>query len=204
MPEYKKLEKFISEMNTSEDKKIIIEKMKLYKKILIEENTKINLISKTTVQDIDNRHFLDSLQIINLIINKNKSLADIGTGGGLPGIILAIAGCKNVSLVEKQRKKCIFLKKVNKELGLKMRIHNDRVENLLKQKFDYIVSRAFAKIDQILKTTKNISDKKTTFILLKGKTFLDEITVINKKNFNIRYIESITSKESKIVELIYK
>ena len=176
-----RLEKFIIDITPIEKKATILEKINTYKEMLIDENSRINLVSKTTIDDIDNRHFLDSVQLMPLIMNKNKTLLDVGTGAGLPGIILAIAGCKKVNLVEKQSKKCDFLKRVNNQLELEMNIFNSRVEDITSEKFDYIVSRAFAKIDKIITATKNISHKNTKFILLKGKTYLDETKLISKK-----------------------
>ena len=111
--------------------------------MLIDENSRINLVSKTTLDDIDNRHFLDSAQLMPLIMNKNKTLLDVGTGAGLPGIILAIAGCKKVNLVEKQSKKCDFLKRVNSQLELEMNIFNSRVEDIVGEKFDLYTSQDF-------------------------------------------------------------
>ena len=178
-------EKFIIDITPIEKKARILEKINTYKEMLIDENSRINLVSKTTLADIDNRHFLDSAQLMPLIMNKNKTLLDVGTGAGLPGIILAIAGCKKVNLVEKQGKKCDFLKRVNSQLELEMNIFNSRVEDIVGEKFDYIVSRAFAKIDKIITATKNISHKNTKFILLKGKTYLEETKLISKKKFNI-------------------
>jgi 16S rRNA (guanine(527)-N(7))-methyltransferase RsmG len=197
-------EKFIIDITPIEKRARTLEKINTYKEMLIDENSRINLVSKTTLDDIDNRHFLDSAQLMPLIINKNKTLLDVGTGAGLPGIILAIAGCKKVNLVEKQSKKCDFLKRVNSQLELEMNIFNSRVEDIVEEKFDYIVSRAFAKIDKIIIATKNISHKNTKFILLKGKTYLDETKLISKKKFNIKYFDSLTSAESKIIELSYK
>ena len=198
------LEKFIIDITPIEKRSMILEKINTFKEMLIEENSRINLVSKTTLDDIDNRHFLDSAQLMPLIKNKNLSLLDVGTGAGLPGIILAIAGCKKVNLVEKQSKKCNFLKRVNGQLELKMNIINKRVEDIVGEKFDYIVSRAFARIDKIITATKNISHKNTKFILLKGKTYLDETKLISKKKFNVKYFDSLTSAESKIIELSYK
>ena len=197
-------EKFIIDITPIEKRARTLEKINTYKEMLIDENSRINLVSKTTLDDIDNRHFLDSAQLMPLIINKNKTLLDVGTGAGLPGIILAIAGCKKVNLVEKQSKKCDFLKRVNSQLELEMNIFNSRVEDIVEEKFDYIVSRAFAKIDKIIIATKNISHKNTKFILLKGKTYLEETKLISKKKFNIKYFDSLTSAESKIIELSYK
>ena len=204
MLENKNLKNFIFKHYSKEECSIILEKINIYKEMLVDENSRINLISKTTLEDIDNRHFLDSIQLIPLIANRSYSLLDIGTGAGLPGIMLAIAGCDNVYLAEKQTKKCDFLSRVNDKLDLGMNVLNLRAEDIIEKKFDYVVSRAFAKLNKIIAVTKNLTHKKSKFILLKGKTFLDEIKTVNKKRFNINYFDSITSSESKIIELSYK
>jgi 16S rRNA (guanine527-N7)-methyltransferase len=204
MLENKSLIKFINQQFSKSQSSAIIEKINIYKEMLLDENERINLISKTTVDDIEDRHFLDSIQLITLIGNKAHSLVDIGTGAGLPGILLAIGGCKSVYLVEKQAKKCDFLNRVNNKLELDMHIFNLRIEDIDDNKFDYVVSRAFAKLNKIISITKNITHKKSKYILLKGKTYFDEIKSVNKKKFNIRYTDSITSPDSKIIELSYK
>ncbi|MDC0862002.1 16S rRNA (guanine(527)-N(7))-methyltransferase RsmG [Alphaproteobacteria bacterium] len=204
MLDNKSLENFIFNISSFEEGRVILEKIQIYKEMLIDENSRINLISKKTIEDINNRHLLDSVQLMPIINSKQMSLLDVGTGAGLPGIMLAIAGCKNVNLVEKQGKKCEFLKKVNNKLELEMNILNSRVEDIVGQNFNVIIARAFAKIDQIILLTKKISNKNTKYILLKGKTFLDEIQLINISKFNIKYFDSITSAESKIIELSYK
>ena len=204
MLENKSLIKFINQEFSKSQGAIIIEKINIYKEMLLEENERINLISKTTAGDIEDRHFLDSIQLIALIDDKTHSIVDIGTGAGLPGILLAIAGCKSVYLVEKQAKKCDFLNRVNNKLGLDMHILNLRMEDIGDKQFDYVVSRAFAKLNKIISITKKITHKNSKYILLKGKTFLDEIKSVNKKRFNINYIDSITSPDSKIIELSYK
>ena len=79
-----------------------------YKKILIKENESMNLIGKSTINDLDERHLLDCIQIVKYLPHREKSLMDIGTGAGLPGIILSIIGFKNLHLVEKSPKKLFF------------------------------------------------------------------------------------------------
>ena len=87
----------------------ILKKLNEYKKILINENDKMNLIGRSTLENFDQRHLLDCIQIIKYLPNKEKSHLDIGTGAGLPGVILSITGFKNLHLVEKSPKKSTFL-----------------------------------------------------------------------------------------------
>ena len=94
-----------------------------YKKILLDENNKMNLIGKSTVNDFDQRHILDCLQIINHMPNKDKQVMDIGTGAGLPGVLLSIMGYQNLHLVEKSPKKSVFLESCKGHLGLNYKIY---------------------------------------------------------------------------------
>ena len=92
-----------------EDPNKIFSTLMEYKKILLDENNKMNLIGKSTIDDFDQRHILDCLQIINYMPNKDKQVMDIGTGAGLPGVLLSIMGYQNLYLVEKSPKKSAFL-----------------------------------------------------------------------------------------------
>ena len=94
-----------------------------YKKILLDENNKMNLIGKSTIDDFDQRHILDCLQIINHMPNKDKQVMDIGTGAGLPGVLLSIMGYQNLHLVEKSPKKSAFLESCKGYLGLNYKIY---------------------------------------------------------------------------------
>ena len=91
-----------------DDGKLILTKLYEYKKILIKENQNMNLIGKSTLIDLDERHLLDCIQIFKYLPQHEKSVMDIGTGAGLPGIILSIIGFKNLHLVEKSPKKSFF------------------------------------------------------------------------------------------------
>ena len=76
-----------------------------YKKLLLDANQHMNLIGKSTIDDFDQRHFLDCIQIHSYMPDKNKVTIDLGTGAGLPGVLLSIIGYKNLHLVEKIAKK---------------------------------------------------------------------------------------------------
>ena len=104
-------EKLVKYCNDNfEDGKLILNKLFEYKKILIKENEFMNLIGKSTIDDLDERHLLDCIQIVKYLPHYEKSLMDIGTGAGLPGVILSIIGFKNVHLVEKSPKKSSFFR----------------------------------------------------------------------------------------------
>ncbi len=185
--------------NNFENEKQIISKFIEYKKILISENENMNLVGKSTIKDFDQRHLLDCIQITKHMPDKTKKVMDIGTGAGLPGIVLSIIGFKNLHLVEKSPKKSIFLEKCKLRLGLNFSLHNQSISDISGLNIDYITARAFAPISKILSLTKKIIHKKTIYILLKGKNYLSELDVLNDNGYQWETYPSITSKESKII-----
>ena len=184
--------------------KSILTKLTEYKKILIKENETMNLIGKSTVIDLDERHLLDCIQIVKYLPQHEKSIMDIGTGAGLPGIILSIIGFKNLHLVEKSPKKSSFLENCKLRLGLNYVVHNTSISEISNLNVDYITARAFASIEKIISMTKKIINKQTKFILLKGKTYLTELETINPQKYFWEIHPSITSSESKIIVMTAK
>lgn len=168
-------------------------------------NNKYNLISKSSEKDAWQRHILDSAQLVKYIdFKKSGSLSDLGTGGGFPGIVLAIFNENinfHVKLYEKSIVKCIFLKNVVKKLAIKAQIlEGSYIKHEINS--NYITCRAFKKFQQILKISREIAKKPHRLIILKGKNAQDELnkaTMTSK--FEYKLENSITDKESKIVLL---
>ena len=192
-----KLVKFCND--NFDDGKLILNKLSEYKKILIKENEFMNLIGKSTIGDLDERHFLDCIQIVKYLPHYEKSLMDIGTGAGLPGVIMSIIGYENLHLVEKSPKKSSFLEKCKYRLGLNYVVHNKSISEISNLNVDFITARAFASIEKIISMTKKIINKQTKFILLKGKSYLTELETINPQKYFWETHPSITSSESKII-----
>ena len=197
-----KLVKFCD--NNFKDGKSILKKLCEFKKILISENETMNLIGKSTIDDLDKRHFLDCIQIVKHLPHHEKPLMDIGTGAGLPGIILSIIGFKNLHLVEKSPKKSLFLENCKLQLGLNYQVHNKSITEITNLNVDYITARAFASIEKIISVTKSIINKQTKFILLKGRSYLTELEKINPQKYFWETHPSITSNESKIIVMCAK
>ncbi len=172
--------KFANQHNLSSEQVFNFDK---YIEHLILWNSKINLVGKSTLVNPLRSHILDCLQISNNLNNKKLSIVDLGTGAGLPGLVLSIIGFKNVTLVDSNLKKINFLKFVQKELKLPFVIINDRIEKIKKFKFDIIVSRALAKLNMLFFYSLPLSHKKTKLIFLKGKNIDQEITHAKKNWF---------------------
>ncbi len=175
-----------------------------YKKLLLDANRNMNLIGKSTIDDFDQRHFLDCVQIHEHMPEKNKLTADLGTGAGLPGVLLSIIGYKNLHLVEKSPKKSAFLESCKLRLGLDFVIHNQPLAEVSLSNVQYIVARAFAPISKILNFTKQMVTDQSQYVLLKGRSYLEEIKSVSNKSFNWNDFPSITSDESRIIVLQVK
>ena len=138
-------------------------------------NKTTNLVGKSTLINPWNSHIIDSVQITPFIKNKKSSILDLGTGAGLPGIVLTIMGYKNVSVVDSNNKKIKFIKEVQKKLNLNTKVLLTRIENIEKKSYEYLTSRALAKLNKLFTYSQNLSNKDTVLIFLKGKAVNDEI-----------------------------
>jgi len=159
----------------------IISKLLIYKELLIKWNKSFNLTSIKN-REVVTHHFLDCLSIIPFI--KSSSLLDVGTGAGLPGIIIAIVKPDiKVSLIDKVGKKIAFIKRVVPELEIKnIDTYHDRVELLTsEEKYDGIISRAFSNMDDFIKSTKHLIKSQGVWYGMKSKKILnDEMININE------------------------
>ena len=183
-----------------------IEKLNKYKDFLLTSNKSLNLIGKTTENQIFTRHFVDSAQIYDLIEDKSE-IIDLGSGAGFPGILLRILMddkkiTGNITLIDKSSKKCKFLQDLSDKLCLTLKIVNLKIENYKFDKISTVVSRAFKKtIDTIDILLKN-NDKIRNIILIKGKTYQQELEDAKKKyTFDVEKFRSITSDESYILKI---
>ena len=193
------LEKYTKE-NFLDSSEVIV-KLLEYKKLLLEENKNMNLIGKSTIEDFDQRHFLDCLQIHKYMPEKNLLTVDLGAGAGLPGVLLSIVGHKKLHLIEKSPKKSVFLDNCKMRLGLDYTVHSQSLSDVSLSNLQYIVARAFAPITKILDYTKQMVTNQTQYVLLKGKTYLEELNLVNKMKFNWKAYPSITSNESRVIVL---
>jgi len=181
-------------------------KLQKYEKILIDYNKKINLISKSTEKDIYKRHFIDCAQAIDFLDN-NQNLLDLGTGAGFPGVVLKIVSMDfsknlNILLIEKNKKKCVFLNLLKKQLDIDINIINQRYEDFKIIEKHSIITRAFKNIRETIDLTyKNLSNIEN-LIMLKGKNYINEIYEAEKKYmFHVKKYRSLTSEDSYILKI---
>ena len=152
----------------------IISKLLIYKELLIKWNNSFNLTSVKNTE-IVTHHFLDCLAVIPFI--KSSTLLDVGTGAGLPGIVIAIVNPDiKVSLIDKVGKKITFIKRISAELEIKnIETYHDRVELLSsEEKYDGIISRAFSNMEVFIKSTKHLIKSRGVWYGMKSKKILDD------------------------------
>jgi 16S rRNA (guanine527-N7)-methyltransferase len=185
-----------------------ITSLKKYEDILIKANKTLNLIGNSTIKDIWTRHFLDSVQVIDFIDKNNKTLVDLGSGAGFPGLVLAIALKDRkiplkIKLIEKSPKKVKFLKNLINELQLNVEVIN---QNILQEpiKFfdDVFVARAFKPLKIILQLIHNKAKNWKKIFIFLGKTGKNELLQASK-SWDIEYKQrvSVTSNDSTVIEI---
>jgi len=158
------------------------EKLIKFKELVLKENEVMNLTSITDEKEFLERHLFDSLTIVDYFDFKNKKVLDIGTGGGFPGIPLAICLPDTYFyLVETTVKKCLFLERVVKILDLKnVKIINKRVEDLpfkYRSYFDFSVSRAVSQLNILLELAIPYLKVNGKLIAYKGIKYQEELDV---------------------------
>ena len=180
-----------------------IKKLDNFVKNLLIYNKKRNLIANSTEKQVWDRHILDSAQLIKFIDAKNcTGIADLGSGGGFPGIILALYYQNynfHVKLYEKSPIKSAFLSNISKILDLKCKIICSDVKSI-KIESSHVVCRAFRKLPYILNISRENCVKKHKIIVMKGKNAQEEINNTSQiRNYKYRLENSITDNDSKII-----
>ena len=183
--------------------------LKKYENKLIIANKKLNLIGNSTINQIWTRHFLDSVQVIDFIDKNNKTLIDIGSGAGFPGLVLAITLKDRkiplkVKLIEKSPKKTKFLKNLVQELNLNVDVINQNVFQYSKKlSEDVFVARAFKPLKIILELIHNKAENWKKIFIYLGKTGKNELLQASKRwDIEYKQRDSITSNDSIVIEVI--
>ena len=188
---------FVSQLNVSRE---TLDLFLLYAEILAKWQAKINLISGNTIDNVWSRHFLDSAQLYDLVPRGAKTVLDIGSGAGFPGMVLAVMGVKNVTLVEADSRKCLFLSEVLRQTGTHANIVNCRIEEFDGGCYDIITARALAPMDKLLTYINPHFGPSTKGIFLKGEQVDRELTKA-KKQWKLEYktVPSITNDSGSII-----
>jgi 16S rRNA (guanine527-N7)-methyltransferase len=176
-------------------------RLELYVQLLLDENDRQNLIARSTVADVWDRHIADCAQLVRFAPRPDSAWLDIGSGAGLPGLVIAILTHGPVTLAEPRRLRAEFLVRATRALGLSERVTvlAARAERITGS-FDVITARAVASLDQFLRLSHHLSTDKTLWLLPKGKTAYSELDEARRAwQGSFRLGPSATSREAAIV-----
>jgi len=191
-------EEFASKTNVSRE---TLARLKAYADLLTDWNARHNLVAKSTLPDIWHRHLWDSAQLAPLIPDDAQTLADLGSGAGFPGLVLAaMRPALKVTLHEATTKKCTFLQAAADRMGLRVEIRNVRLEDLPPQPFDVATARALAPLPLLLDYAHRFTGPNSVCLFLKGQNVGSELTEASKYwNMKASQVPSQTDPSAAIV-----
>ncbi len=180
-----------------------LEQLHAYDALLHKWQKTINLVSRNTLHESWDRHVLDSVQMAQYVSRESRTLYDLGSGAGFPGLVLAILRPDlDVHLIESDLRKCSFLKAVSRETGASVTVHNSRIEAVDLPSPDVVTARALASLDKLVGFCKPWERKGLQGLFLKGETYQSEIDEVNKSHdVECDTLPSKTSFSSAIVEV---
>ena len=197
--DYKRIKSLVSRETLKE--------LETFRKLIIMRNNDINLISSTTIGASKDRHIVDSAQIIDFVDKNRSTCTDIGSGAGLPGIVLAIImkhknSDMQFNLYEKSYHKSKFLEEVSRKLNLNTKVFNQNIFEQENLHSEIIVARAFKPMIVILDLVNKSFKKFNNIILLLGKNGKSSIKECQKK-WKFDYVErnSLTNEESLMIKI---
>jgi 16S rRNA (guanine527-N7)-methyltransferase len=157
-----------------------ISRLAKYTSILIEWSSRVNLVSSAALKDVWRRHILDSAQLLPFIPTQTESLADLGSGAGFPGLVLAVLGVRGVRLIEADARKCAFLREAARVSGAEVTVYNRRIEAVPPHPADVVTARGCAPLERLLPLAERFIGPHTTCLFLKGAKVDEELTVAAK------------------------
>ncbi|RFP90816.1 16S rRNA (guanine(527)-N(7))-methyltransferase RsmG [Rhodobacteraceae bacterium 63075] len=183
------------------------DKLEHYEATLRKWNPKINLVAKSTLADLRARHFEDSAQVFKRIPKETTRLVDLGSGGGFPGLVIAIlAGERGYPLetvlIESDQRKSAFLRTVLREIETKATVITDRIEQAPPQNADIITARALADLPMLLAHCERHLNPEGRALFLKGRSWRSEVEDARKQwNFELDTIQSLTEPDAVLLEI---
>ena len=175
------------------------EQLQAYVRLLGAESERQNLISASTRGDLWERHILDSAQLVRFEPHPGASWADVGSGAGLPGLVIACLVEGPVTLIEPRRLRAEFLHSVCESLALRATVVCAKVEQV-EDRFDVIAARAVAPLDKLLRISQHLSTGKTVWALPKGRTAQSELAEARRSWQGAFHVErSVTNADSFVV-----
>ena len=178
------------------------ERLNTYADLLRKWQRSINLVGPRTLDDLWNRHFTDSAQLLPLIPPSARVLVDFGSGAGFPGLVLAILGVAEVHLIESDQRKATFLREVARATGTPVTVHAKRIEQVAPFPADVVSARALAPLSDLLGFAAPFLHPDSLCLFPKGQMAEDELTAASKTwNINVDRIQSVTDPSATILRV---
>lgn len=184
------------------------ERLEIYVSLLRKWTPRINLVAKSTLPEVWERHIADSLQLLEVMMGQSGHYADLGSGGGLPGLVVAIAhrdfdmDLNNITLVESDQRKAAFLRTVLRETQSKGQVKAARIEALDPLNANILSARALASLDDLLGFAEQHLSKSGVAVFPKGINWRAELEEAQKTfSFTYEAHKSKTQDGAVILEL---
>lgn len=182
------------------------EKFDRYAAMLIDWQTRMNLVAPSTLPQVWKRHFLDSAQLLahipQPIAGNAPTLVDVGSGAGFPGMVLALLGVKNVHLIEATQKKAFFLRTVAATLGVEVTIIDQRAETIKDLRAEVITARALASLPELLMYAARFKRADSVLLFLKGAKAEEELALARHSwRFDVETVKSISDDSGNVLIL---
>ena len=192
---------FAEEFNVSRE---TLDELAVFREELLKWNRSINLVAKNAEERLWHRHIADSAQLVSLIPETAAQLADLGSGGGFPGLVLAII-LKNdpieFTFIDSDQRKSAFLQNMIIRLRLNAKVRSERIATIDLSNFDIVTARALAKTSELLETIDS-GDKNPLCLFLKGEKAQAELDDCKKHwNMDARLIPSRTDPSSSVIRI---
>ena len=177
-------------------------RLAIYVGLIERWNPAINLFSRSDIAQIWPRHIEDALQLVPLIPDEISHAIDLGSGGGIPGVVLAIVTGIPFHLVESDTRKCAFLREAARETAAEITVHNDRIEAVKLGTAPLITARALAPLPRLIELASRFMAPETIFLAPKGKTADVELTDAQKEwHMRVECTQSTTNPAAFILKM---
>lgn len=184
-----------------------LSRLSIYEKLLKKWTAKINLVSKSTLDDVWGRHFVDSAQVYQAMDPGFQRVSDLGSGGGFPGLVVAILNAEfqpdsHVTMIESDVRKASFLSTVVRELGLNAQAVPERIEAAPQQEVSVVTARALASLDALLPLVGRHLAPGGTALFLKGERHEEEVDVARAAwEFDLETRKSMTQPGAALLSI---
>ena len=159
-----------------------LERLCIYVDLLTSWNRRINLVGRNTLADVWRRHILDSAQLFPLIPAESRILVDLGSGAGLPGLVLSILGVPNCHLIDSDGRKAAFLREAVRVTGAPATVHLTRLDRAKAPLADVVTARALAPLSDLVEISQRFLKPRGICLFLKGRAVEEELTELAKQH----------------------